>query len=166
MKGHVPIDLPTKKYIKAFLIAELGEKPVLSKEHMIGSKLYDILQHSTNERKAKYSNSHYNATIRVYISKHTFRSRGANLNETNLKNFNGFIQAVIKEKMRFLLDLFVPADNSFEKAREVMKIDEEDWDNDSIQKDYYWYRVKQRPLLYKKEPREPVPAMSFYGPPG
>ena len=111
----------------------------MNTEHVIGNKLYDVLQHPLNEYKTDCSNKHYNATIRLYIKLHTFRHRGANLYETNLKNFNGFIQAVIKEKMRFLLDLYVPEYNSFEKAlvrtREIMKIEDEDWDTDSIKKD-------------------------------
>jgi hypothetical protein len=148
--------IPTKKYIRAFIVAQLGPKPVICNRDVIGNKLYDVLQHSTNAYKTDFSTKHYDAKLRVYVSLHTFKSRGANLNETNVKNFNAFLQALIKDKMRFLLDLYVPMFGSFEKAlaitREVIKIEDEDWDSDSIKKDYYRYRIKKNlPLLYKKE---------------
>ena len=156
MKGYITIEIPTKKYIRAFIIAQLGAKPFMSTEHVIGNKLYDVLQRTGNERRSGRLNKLYECSLRVYISMHTFRQHGANLNDTNLRNFNGFVQGLIKDKIRFLLDLYVPAFGSFEKAlvkaREVMKIEDEDWDSDSIKKDYYRYRVKRKmPLLYKKK---------------
>jgi hypothetical protein len=91
MKGYIPVETPTKKYIRAFIIAELGQKPLICTKDLIGNKLYDILQYATNERRNEFGTKRYDATIRVYISMHTFRQRGANLNETNFKNFNAFL---------------------------------------------------------------------------
>ncbi len=162
MKGYIPIEIPTKKYIRAFILAQLGEKPYMSTDHVIGCKFFDVLQRSTNERKLQFASKHYNAKIRVYITLHTFRQQGANLNETNVKSFNRFVQGLIKDRVRFLLDVYVPDSKSFERAlvrvREVMKIDDEDWDSESIKKDYYRYRLKNDlPLLYQKKTDKVLP---------
>ena len=166
MKGYIPIEIPTKKYIRAFIIAQLGEKPLMSTDHVVGNKLFDVLQRSTNEKKKDFSTKHYNSTIRVYISMHTFQHRGANLNETNVKRFNQFLQHLIKDRLRFLLDVYVPEQKGFEKAlikvRAVMNIGDEDWDSDSIKKDYYRYRLKKSlPLLYQKKSEKDLPQMSL-----
>src|SRR4051812_48569136 len=104
MKGYIPVDIPTKTYIKAYIIHQLGERPVMSTTHFIGQKLYDVLEHKTNERKEAYSNARYKCTLRIYINKYTFKTRGANLNETNLKNFNSFVEEIIKHRFRELMD--------------------------------------------------------------
>lgn len=162
MKGYIPIEIPTKKYIRAFIIAQLGEKPFMTSDHLIGNKFHDVLQRSANERKAQFASKHYNAKIRVYISLHTFRRQGAHLNETNLKSFNRFLQHLIKDRIRFLLDIYVPEQKGFEKAlakvRGIMKIEDDDWDSDSIKKDYYRYRLqKNLPLLYQKHLDKTLP---------
>jgi len=138
MKGYIPIEIPTKRYIRAFIITQLGPKPLMCTKDLIGNKLYDVLEHTTNEYRTDFARKHYNATVRLYISLHKFKQRGANLNETNVKNFNGFLQALIKDKMHFLLDLYVLMFGSFERAlviaREVVKIEDEDWETDSIKR--------------------------------
>lgn len=162
MKGYIPIEIPTKKYIRAFIITQLGEKPFMTSDHVIGNKFFDVLQRSTNERKTQFASKHYNSKIRVYISLHTFRRQGAHLNETNVKSFNRFLQHLIKDRVRFLLDIYVPEQKGFEKAltkvRDMMKIEDEDWDSDSIKKDYYRYRLKMKlPLLYQKRSDKALP---------
>jgi len=166
MKGYIPIEIPTKKYIRAFIINQLGDKPFMTPDNIIGNKFFDVLERSTNERRTEFSAKHYNSKIRVYISLHTFRQRGSFLNETNVKNFNGFLQLLIKERVRFLLDFYVREYKSFEKAlvevRAVMKLNDEDWDTESIRKDYYRYRLKNNlPLLYQKSLEKTLPDMSF-----
>lgn len=153
--NYVPIEIPTKKYVKAFVFTQLGDHPRMSTDSVIGNKLFDVLQRSTNERRTEFPNKRYNCKMRVYVSLHTFRKQGANLNETNVQKFNLFCELLLKDKMRFLLDTFVALNNSFEKSldqvREIMKIDDDDWETESIRKDYYRYRLRQKlPLLYEK----------------
>ena len=166
MKGYIPIEMPTKRYIRAFIIAQLGSKPVMSSDHVIGNKFTDVLQRHCNERRTEFARKHYDASLRVYVSINVFRRLGANLNETNVKNFNCFVQALIKDKVRFLLDVYVPLLGSFHaalgKVRETMGIEDDDWESDSIQKDYYRYRIKNKvPLLYKKRTGRRLLKMSF-----
>ena len=162
MKGWIPVELPTKKYIKAYIISQIGEKPRMDTRHKIGSKLHDLLQHKTNERKTEFS-QRYNCTIRIYISLHIFKNRGAYLNETNIKNFNQFVENDLKDKFYFLMDLFIEMLPSFEanlpEVRKKLGIDIEAWSDDSMRKDYYRYRKAiGKPLLYNKNSTRTVPS--------
>lgn len=164
MKNHIPVDIPTKTYIKAYIMYKLGEKPVLSQQSIIGHKLYDLLQHQLNERKAEYTNSRYKCIIRVYINRHIFRTRGANLNETNVKNFNSFVENLIKHRYYELMDHYIDVLPNFEAnlpaVRKKLGIDIEAWADDSMKKDYYRYRLENKlPLLYKKNSSRLVPSM-------
>ena len=42
MKGYYPVKILTKKYIKAYLLSQLGPRPMMSTEHHIGTKFYDL----------------------------------------------------------------------------------------------------------------------------
>lgn len=147
MKGYFPVDIPTKKYIRAYIYKELSKKPLLTKETLIGNKLFDLLQHRTNERGKTELSKHYDCYVRVYVTTYTFNRRGINLNHTNLKNFNLFLQHLVKMQVRFMLDLFMKETGSItkslEKVREEMEIDIDDWDCDSVKKDYYRWRHKK-----------------------
>ena len=154
MKGYIPIEIPTKKYIKAYLLSELGEKPLMSTDNRIGSKLYDILCHTTNERRKEFSNVRYDSRLKIYVNHHVFNHRGGILNETNTKNFNLFVENEITERYRMYMDFYIQMMPSFEanlpQVRQHLGIDLEAWSDDSIKKDYYRYRVRNgMPLFYK-----------------
>jgi len=163
MKGYIPVEIPTKRYIRAFVLAKFGDKPMMSTQHEIGSKFYDLLNHHTNERKSEFANIRYNSRLKLYVSYHTFRQRGANLNETNIKNFNIYIEREIKECFRFYMDFYIEILPSFEAnlpvVRRKLGIDIEDWNDDSIRKDYYRYRKRTgKPALYAKTSTRIVPS--------
>ena len=155
MKGYFSVDIPTKKYIRAYIIAQLGEKPVMDTSSNIGCKLYDLLQHKVNERKSETEKVKYNSTIRIYINERLFRKRGGVLNHTNMKNFNIFLEEEIKSRFYFLMDTYIEMYESFKanlpEVRRRLGISIFNWDDDSMQKDYYRYRkAKGKPLFYKK----------------
>lgn len=154
MKGYIPIEIPTKRYIKAYVAKELGDKPIISTDNRIGNKLYDILQHRTNERRSQFSKVRYNARMKVYVNYHTFYQRGAFLNETNITSFNNYLEQEIKFRYRMYMDFYIDIFPSFEgnlpAVRAQIGIDLEDWQDDSIKKDYYRYRLRTgKSLLYK-----------------
>ncbi len=157
MKGYIPVDIPTKKYIRAYIFQQLTQKPLMNNDSLIGNKLLDLLHHRVNEQGSRITCKHYDCMVRVFISKYVFKQRGANLNATNTKNFNLFLQHMVKSQVRFLLDLFMKENNSFtkslDKVREEMQIDIEEWDSDSIKKDYYrWRHMKKFGYYTIKKP--------------
>lgn len=163
MKGFIPIDIPMKPYVKAYLLKQLGEKPVIDPRDNIGNKMYDLLEHPTNERRSEYTNARYTTTVRIYINRRLFRVRGSHLNETNIKQFNAFVEGELKGKFYFLMDFCIDVFPSFEAnlnyVRKVLGIDIEAWDDDSMRKDYYRYRLRtKKPLLYNKTSSRIVPS--------
>ncbi|HVZ97979.1 MAG TPA: hypothetical protein VG847_13950 [Chitinophagaceae bacterium] len=153
MKGYFSIQIPTKSYIKAYIIAELGDNPVMRTDHRIGSRLYDLVSH-TNERRTEFSNVRYNTLLKLYVSFHTFRQRGIILNETNIKNLNLFIEDEIKSRYRYMMDFYMKIFPNFkandEFVRKQLGIDYDSWDYDSLKKDYYRYRKKNGGVLLHK----------------
>lgn len=154
MNGFIPIGLPTKKYIRAYVISQLGPKPVMNSDHHIGSKFYDLLTHETNEDKSRFANSIYNAELKLYVSYHTFKHRGGFLNETNIKNFNLYVEREIKSRFYFHMDLYMDLlpniTANLPAVRKQLGIGIDDWDCDSIKKDYYRYRRKNDMGIFYK----------------
>ena len=156
MKGFVPVDIPTKRYIKAYIISKLGEQPQMTtRNNTIGHKLHDLLQHSTNERAKEFRSKHYTEKIRVYIPVSLFRQRGCYLNETNIKNFNLFVETELKDRFHSIMDdlieLYPSFNNNLPEVRRRLGVDIEDWSDDSMKKDYYRYRQgKDNPFFLDK----------------
>ena len=156
MKGFVPVEIPTKKYIKAYIISKLGSQPIMStRGNSIGHKLHDLLEHSTNERASVFTSKHYTEKIKVYIPVNRFKQRGANLNETNIKNFNIFVENELKDRFHTLMDDLISVLPNFQsnlpEVRKRIGIDIEAWSDDSMSKDYYRYRIATgKSLLYTK----------------
>lgn len=166
MKGYIPVTIPTKRYIKAYIISQLGEKPVFNRKTHIGSKMEDLLSHRTNKYKTRFS-SRYNAELTFFIAKIVFHHRGFNLNETNIKNFNNFVEDLIKARFYELMDDAIKVFENFEAnidgVRLILGIDDEDWSTDSMRKDYYRYRKQSgKPLFYKKNFSAFVPSIPLH----
>lgn len=153
MKGFISIEIPTKNYIKAYIQSLHGPDPIMSKDHKLGEKLFDVLQHSTNADKLDFATRFYTTTIKLYIPMHMFRNRGANLNETNIRNFNLFVEKEVKDRFNFLMDTYIEILPSFEgnlpTVRQKLGIDVEEWSDDSIKKQYYRYRISNKKALLK-----------------
>lgn len=161
MKGYIPISIPTKPYIKAYILKKLGDNPVMSTgDNTIGHKLFDLLRHSNNERGARFSNSMYSCEVKVYIPINTFQKRGANLNATNLKNFNLFIEMEIKNRFHDLMDdsmdIVGNFTNNLPEVRRRLGIDLESWSDDSMQKDYYRYRLRYKKITKRNKTLSPT----------
>lgn len=163
MKGKFSIIIPTKPYIKAYMMNLYGSEPIMDRKDNIGNKFYDLLVHATNERKTEYPKLRYSTTIKLYVTYRTFSRRGCNLNETNIMALNGFIEDEIKRMFYFMMNTYVAIFPSFEanlpKVRSNLGIDEEDWSTDSMKKDYYRYRKQNNlPSFYNKNSARIVPS--------
>lgn len=166
-KGYIPVDIPTKKYIKAYVRAQLGERPIMALDNHIGNKLQSLLKGKpTNEEKNRFASSRYNDVMRVYISRRTLRRKGCNLNETNIKEFNSYIECLVKYQFYFMMDFYSEVLPSFEgnlpQVRRMLKIDVEEWPDDSMKQDYYRYRKRTgKDPFYNKKIAATVPSADF-----
>ncbi len=152
MKGFISVDIPTKKYIKAYLIHRLGPQPLMETNNIFGEKLYDLLSHKTNPYAHRFASKRYDAKIRLYINMAAFKRRGCNLNEENIKRFNLFTEKIIKERFYEIMDdlmFYLPIiEANLPEARRKLGIDIEDWADDSMKKAYYRYRIYNGKALF------------------
>ena len=154
---NIPVVIPTKKYIRAYVISKFGDKPLMNTTHLFGSKFYDLLSHKVEDKDYLIRNRPvFNSEMKLYIPYCTFASRGGFISNQNMKIFNAFMEGNIKEHYRFCMDTLIEINPFFEenlkKVREIIGIDVEHWDSDSIKKDYYRYRkTNNLPLLYKSK---------------
>lgn len=136
----------------------------MSTDHKFGNKLYDLLENKRNERKTEFASKRYNSRLRMFVNYHTFKQRGTNLHETNIKNFNLFVEKEIKERFYELMDFYIDILPSFEAnlplVRKKLGIEcDDDWSADSMKKDYYRYRLRTgKPMLYSNTSTRTVPS--------
>ncbi|CAN5397433.1 hypothetical protein BH11BAC5_BH11BAC5_48590 [soil metagenome] len=141
----IPIDINTKPYVKAYIIHKLGSQPKLRskgpKIESIGNKLFDLLQHKTNERGARKNDTRYTAILRIYIPTGLFKKLGQNLNETNLKQLNLFIELEVKQLFCNLMDdlmCHLPSFiNNLPEVRRKLEIEPSQWSTEAMKQVYY-----------------------------
>lgn len=155
MRGYSAIAIPTKPYIKAYILFMLGEKPVVHpKCFVLGSKVYEVLRHSTNPIGTRKLSKHFCVTFNLYIPFALMRAKGKNLNLTNLVNLNRFLEKVIKDRFYELMDEAMEIVPNFRsnlpEVRRKIGISETIWSTDTMRKDYYRYRKKMSVLKEKR----------------
>jgi hypothetical protein len=153
MKGFVPIDIPTKPYVKAYITHRLGNPAVITTENStLGRKIYDLLEHKTNERADQFKSKHYTEKVRLYIPVRLWRRRGCFLNATNIKNFNLFAEEELKFRFHSIMDdlIFILPNflSNLPEVRRRLGVDIESWSDDSMKKSYYRYRVGNNNVFY------------------
>lgn len=146
-EGYVPVDIPTKKYIKAYVLHKLGPKPYMDNQSSsIGDKLHDLLQHNLKDSASRFESKLYKETLRIYVPVNLYRKKAHHLNKENIKNFNLFIEAELKDHFHFMMDYIVTVLPNFTsnlpEIRRKLGIDVEAWKDDSMKKDYYRYRLR------------------------
>lgn len=154
MKRHFSLEIPTKKYLKAFIISQLGARPVITAEHVYGNVLFDLLQREPDE-KGQLINARYETCVTVFISHRIYYRRGVFLSHGNIKRLNNYIEEDLKTKFHFLMDFYNNNVQGFEmhlqKVRDRLGVDMEAWSDDSMKKEYYRYRKSEgKPLFYVK----------------
>ena len=145
MKGYIKIEIPVKKYIKAYLIKELGKEPKISKSgHHVEQKLYDLLEHHQNHQRNLIP-CNYSDSIRFFIALETFKRRGHHLNHSNIRQFNRYVEKIIKSRFYELMtdgmEILPNFLANLPEVRRKLGIDIEAWSDDSMKKDYYRYRI-------------------------
>lgn len=155
MKGFIPVEIPVKRYVKAYIESNLGVPLKLDRQtrSLITEKLIDYLDKS-NPGPLDAPPVNYNSTIKVYLTQDQFARRGASLTSANIRSFNSFCEILIKEKFRLLMDdswsVMPGFDCHIPTIRKALGIGIDDWADDSMKKDYYRYRQKKGLLILKR----------------
>lgn len=154
-KKFVSFTFHTKNYIQAYVLHTLGEKPVMNTRHHIGSKFVDLLSRDPEEESNNRLSSILNIPLKVFVSYHIFKHRGCYLSNKNIKVFNAYLEAEIKEKFRSCMDLYMELNPHLRANLPLVKqrlgLDKIDLDNETFIKDYYRYRKKNNMELFYKD---------------
>lgn len=156
MKGYVPVEIPVKRYVKAF-IERNHSSPIMfdrRNKSAIIEKIFDYLERDQAIEIIPKHLWEYKYTIKVYLTNDQFHRRGAWLNSSNIRNFNSFAETLIKERFRLLMDEAWKVSPGFDchlpSILRALNLTSEDWDYEAIKKDYYRYRLRNdMPILQK-----------------
>ena len=134
------------------MVKELGTEMKLStSQHVIYNKLYDLLERKQDPDKLD-ATCNYNEKVTILISRAQFHKRGCNLNHTNIRSFNKFVEGMLKHRYHNLMDDLIAVRPGFERnlviVRKRLGIDVEAWSDDSMKKDYYRSRLRRKMPLF------------------
>ncbi len=146
-KKFVTIEIPTKPYCKQYIENKIGTNPIFinnRESDTVSKKFYDLLLITVNENKNRFVSDFYTAKLRIRIPLNVYKKYSKQINETNIKNFNLFVQAEIKDRFYFVMDVFQESlpcvHNNLPAARRHLGITADTWKDNSMLKDYYRYK--------------------------
>lgn len=151
----VKINIPTKRYLKAFLQNRFGEELLLSHHDPYGKCLYVLLSDNRKRKDMQPISGDYKEEMNVSLHRDAFRHYGFSISKTGVRAFNTFVEELFKEMVHSYIDGRLEVKPKLKDAiadmRIYFKIDDDDWDYESIKKDYYRYRKRNgKALLYEK----------------
>ena len=162
MAKIIGIEIPIKRYCKAYLLHHYGARPLMNTKTGVGNKFIDLLSHTAKTNDTPIIEKVYPESVKLYISYFTYRHRGGFIHNEQIQSFNFFLEETIKRTYRQAMDVYIEIIPSFEsnlgKVREIIGISEDAWENESIKKDYYRYRKRTGlPLLYNTKNSPAIP---------
>lgn len=153
--GTVPVDLKTKKHVKAYLLNNFGERPFIESTHIFHNFMILCLSHQLTYRNDEVPE--YPELMKIYITKKDYELYGCWMNPRQMQLFNGHVDFYMKSIMCVFIDVYLEyypgsqLNKGIQHALQKMKITDEDWDTESITKYYYRYRNRTGgTLLYRK----------------
>lgn len=153
--GMVPVELYTKKHIKIYLQNNFGDKPFFKPDHIFHNYFMLCLSQGvfTNPQRIPT----YPEKIRVYITKWDYQRFGCWMSPKQMLWFNTHVDFYMKTVFRTYVDSYINhmpnpvLKDAFQYALTEMKITDDDWELETIKKDYYRSRKKRgKKLLYTK----------------
>ena len=142
----------TKISVKA--LKDIQKEINLSPEQLpVYNKFYELLNRPDINPQKEAASCNYGAKVKIFVSISIYRRRGCNLNNTNVKQFNRFVEGLLKHRYHRLMDDLIAIRPGFEVHLPVVRmrlgIDVEDWADDSMKKDYYRSRKKRNMPMFK-----------------
>lgn len=154
--NQVSVQLHTKPHIRAFLHANFGERPIIDATHIFHNYLILCLSHSLTYRIPDVPE--YPVEMKIYITKNDYDRFGCWLNPRQMQLFNIHVDFYMKTLMAAHTDSYLmhkpnaKLKDALEYAMKELGVSDEDWDLETVTKNYYRSRLRRKkPLLYKKE---------------
>jgi hypothetical protein len=151
----VSVELCTKRHIKAFLLAQFGEKPTIDSTHIFHNFLVLCLCHQLRYRIPDVPE--YQEKMKIYITKRDYELYGCWLNPRQMQFFNGHVDFFMKTLLVAHADTYLmhhpkpKLKNALEYALEQIGVSDEDWDMETVKKAYYRSRLRRRTFLLKNK---------------
>jgi hypothetical protein len=140
MGEHFTIDVPCKKYVKAYLETQCGTPADLSKMPDLLMELRRCLKGKPGEL-SKKGIANYTESVKIIIPTRVFYRDGWELNSQNVLEFNRYAEERVKFFMRNFVALGVfmgmSQTESIREFQDRFGFDEQSWSFDSIKKDFY-----------------------------
>jgi hypothetical protein len=99
------IKIPTKTYLKKFILQEVGTPLITPGEHPIQRFLYILLDKKKHDYNFKSIQRQYDDILEVSISYATYHQIGFSLSQENVIQFNDYVEQIFdKELFKFCQD--------------------------------------------------------------
>jgi len=158
------IEIPIKPHLKKFIAHYVNIQPyVLSRKEPFGSTIYHELSYPFTNNKLWYENlqevkNKYRASFMVQIDTFTYNNHKSanNLTERAAVAINSYVGALFRFHWHFFADTILELDPLFKQkdlAKKFMdkyNIDPDDFDTDSLLRDYRRYKERNSKKINKK----------------
>lgn len=152
----VPVQLYTKKHIKAYLLNNFGPKPCIDSTHIFHNYLLLCFSHTLQLNIEQFLKGH-TEEMAIYITRSDYKNYGSWLNARQMHFFNRHVDQYMKDILFAKIDTFLEMDKKPVLKEAIyyginnLKVTDDDWEYETIVKSYYRYRTRNNlPLLYVK----------------
>lgn len=152
---RISVKLVTKAHIKAYLINNFGEKPLIDCKHIFHNYLLLCYSHSLTYKMDDLNRN--SVEMNIYITPDDYNRYGCWLNARQMHFFNCHAEDYMKSLVIAMADTYLEVHpqpklkNALEYALRQIKLTDEDWDMETVTKFYYRHRkYTGKPLLYNK----------------
>lgn len=156
MIQRVGVLLKTKKHIKAYLISNFGEFPVIDSKSIFHNHFLFCLAHRLLRDMDKCIE--YTESCKLYITRDDYERYGCWLNKKQAHLFNEHVDTMMKSEIVIRIQMHMEynekatLNSAILDSLKRMGLTDEDWNPESIVRYYHRYRQRKgMPLLYDKK---------------
>lgn len=156
MMQRVGVILKTNKHIKAYLISNFGDCPVIDSKSVFHNHFLFCLTHRLVQHMDTVAD--YQESCKLYITKDDYERYGCWLNNKQAHLFNMHVDSMMKNEIVIRIQMILEYNSQATLSSAIydslkrMGLTDEDWNPESITR--YFHRYRQRkglPLLYDKK---------------
>lgn len=150
MSKNFIVTVPVKPYVKRYIELNYGNPADFSSDASLQKLVHKCLSNPSTRYENKYENKlcTYTERIGIAISEDYFYRYGWQFTYTEIVNFGKTFEFVIKTKMILIVGTYTGMGLSFrhaiERYQERSGLSEQDWPYESIKKDYYRNKPREK----------------------
>lgn len=110
------VKVPTKAYLKKFVLTEIGDKPIAPGDHPVQKFLFILLERKLYDYQFKSLNAQFNDTLLVKISLSNFHKMGYSISPQRVVLFNNFIESLFDKALYGFVSQYVRHQDEMQAA--------------------------------------------------